>query len=215
MLDYDSVQTFADRVNAEVNRLDYVILNAGVNPHTFKKSKYGFEMGLQINLMSTTLLALLLLPKLKASRTSYFVPVLELVGSGTHARMSDLLPGTDDPERDQVQVYNTQEFFDTFGFVQQYSLTKLYLMYVQENLVRLTRDHAGRTYTYVVVVGPGPTHSGLGRDMQEQPAHIRAAFYLFSAMMKTAEQGSRTLVSALVQGDRVHGKFWQWDTIER
>ncbi|OOO13446.1 major facilitator superfamily MFS_1 [Aspergillus oryzae] len=217
MLDYTTIEAFASRVNQEVERLDYVVLNAGISPHAYKKSAYGFESGIQVNLVSTTLLSLLLLPKLLASKTDTFTPVLELVGSGTHQRMPQLLPETDNTEKDISEVYNSETSFRTFGFIQQYSLTKLFLMYVQWQLVKLVDDKvSGSPRVYVIVVGPGPTQSGLGRDFQEQSSlGVRVAVHTMNLLTKTAEQGARTYLSGLMLGEKGHGQFWQWDSVNR
>lgn len=216
MLDYGSIQAFASRVSQEVSCLDYVILNAGVSPQTYKKSRYGYEQAMQVNLLSNTLLALLLLPRLMASKTNDFTPVLELVGSGTHQRIPTLLPGTDDTKMDPIEVYNSEESFASIGFMQQYSMTKLFLMYAQWQLVNLVADpNTKKPRAFVVVVGPGPTQSGIGRDASGQPLAVRLAFSGMHMLMKTAEQGSRTYISGLMLGEQGHGQFWQWDSIDR
>jgi NAD(P)-dependent dehydrogenase (short-subunit alcohol dehydrogenase family) len=84
MMDYDSIKAFADRATRELERLDIACLNAGVAMIDFKQSQYGYERTLQVNLLSTALLALLLMPKLRASKTATFTPVLEIVGSSNH-----------------------------------------------------------------------------------------------------------------------------------
>ncbi|KAE8347300.1 hypothetical protein BDV24DRAFT_157594 [Aspergillus arachidicola] len=203
MLGYNTIEAFASRVNQEVERLDYVVLDAGINPHACKKSTYGFESGIQVNLLSTMLLALLLLPKLLASKTDIFNPVLELVGSGTHQRIPQLLPDTDHPDRDILEVYNSEASFKTFGWIQRYLLTKLFLMYVQWHLVKVVDDKvSGSPRVYVIVVGPGPTQSGLRRDFQQQSSlGVRVAVSTMNFMPKTAEQGARTYISDLMLGE--------------
>ncbi|KAB8276579.1 major facilitator superfamily domain-containing protein [Aspergillus minisclerotigenes] len=217
MLDYSTIESFASRVNQEVERRDYVVLNAGISPYAYKKSAYGFESGIQVNLVSTTLLSLLLLPKLLASKTDTFTPVLELVGSGTHPRMPQLLPETDNTEKNILEVYNSEASFRTFGFIPQYSLTKLFLMYVQWHLVKLVDDKvSGSPRVHVIVVGPGPTQSGLGRDFQEQSSlGVRIAVHTMILLTKTAEQGAHTYLSGLMLGEKGHGQFWQWDSVNR
>uniref|UniRef100_A0A8H7NMP2 Uncharacterized protein n=1 Tax=Bionectria ochroleuca TaxID=29856 RepID=A0A8H7NMP2_BIOOC len=216
MLDYDSIQAFASRVDKEVDRLEYVVLNAGISPHEFRESKYGFESALQVNLISTTLLALLLLPKLMESQTPFFTPVLELVGSGTHQRLRGLLPDTDNPDKDPLEVYNTRESFEAFGFLEQYSLSKLFLMYVQWHLMDLVEDESSDLVrAFVVVVGPGPTQSAITREFDNRSLLFRMAFSVVYLMMKTAEQGARVYLSGLALGARGHGRFWQWDSIDR
>ncbi|EXJ71099.1 uncharacterized protein A1O5_06092 [Cladophialophora psammophila CBS 110553] len=58
MADYDSVVAFANRCR-NLERLDFAILNAGVQISTFRRSeKTGHEMTLQTNYFSTVLLVL-------------------------------------------------------------------------------------------------------------------------------------------------------------
>jgi NAD(P)-dependent dehydrogenase (short-subunit alcohol dehydrogenase family) len=78
---FPSVQAFAERVNTELDRVDVVLLNAGVYGKEFRQSPEGWEGHLQVNVLSTALLACLLLPKLKASRRGEEIPHL---GIGTY-----------------------------------------------------------------------------------------------------------------------------------
>ncbi|OGM50850.1 putative short-chain dehydrogenases/reductase [Aspergillus bombycis] len=197
MLDYASIEAFASR------------------PPCLQGISLWIRIALQVNLVSTTLLALLLLPKLLSSKKDDFTPVLELVGSGTHQRIPQLLPDTDNPEQDILEVYNSEASFQAFGFIQQYSLTKLFLMYVQWHLVKLVNDDAGSPRVYVVVVGPGPTQSALARDFQDKSLGVRLAVNTLNLMSKTAEQGARTYLSGLMLGEQGHGQFWQWDSINK
>ena len=80
MDNFQSVKSFAERVESELERLDVALLNAGVVSRTFKLSPEGWEETLQVNVLATALLALLLLPKLRASKTPSSTPRL---GIGT------------------------------------------------------------------------------------------------------------------------------------
>ncbi|TID18581.1 short-chain dehydrogenase [Venturia nashicola] len=98
MLSYLSIKTFAAKANKSLERLDIVVLNAGimppapsVNPYSFRRksgyktSQYGWEETLQVNTLSTVYLALLLLPKLReTSATVNPAPVLEFVGCSVY-----------------------------------------------------------------------------------------------------------------------------------
>ncbi|TGJ82166.1 hypothetical protein E0Z10_g6612 [Xylaria hypoxylon] len=78
---YESIRAFADRC-AVLRRLDIVILNAGImkSPFTIVPiTKH--ETMLQVNYLSTALLALLLLPILKEKGGDTRPPVLTVVGS--------------------------------------------------------------------------------------------------------------------------------------
>ncbi|KAJ8111932.1 hypothetical protein ONZ43_g5507 [Nemania bipapillata] len=69
LADYDSIMAFAERCKRDLERLDIVILNAGLYKvaESFHPTT-GFEESVQINYLSNALLALLLLPILKTSR---------------------------------------------------------------------------------------------------------------------------------------------------
>ena len=81
---YASVKSFAARVN-ELERIDIAVLNAGVATERFEMSENN-EITITVNVISTALLTLLLLPVLRSSASSYKIePVISVVGSGVHA----------------------------------------------------------------------------------------------------------------------------------
>jgi NAD(P)-dependent dehydrogenase (short-subunit alcohol dehydrogenase family) len=66
---YRSVQSFANKCEAELPTLDIAVLNAGIGKTEFGRcEETKHEEDLQVNYLSTVLLALLLLPKLAASK---------------------------------------------------------------------------------------------------------------------------------------------------
>lgn len=83
MESYESIQSFTNR-SQTLPRIDIVILNAGVQKPSFTTvADTGHETTMQVNYLSTMLLAILLLPVLKSKKTagSARPPVLSLVGS--------------------------------------------------------------------------------------------------------------------------------------
>lgn len=64
MSTFADVKKFADHVK-EISTIDYVLLNAGMLPTSFRLGKEGFEESIEVNTLCTTLLALLLLPWIK------------------------------------------------------------------------------------------------------------------------------------------------------
>jgi len=67
-LDYSSfasVRSFAKELNETVPRLDFAVLNAGVANTKHVESKDGWSEDVQVNVISTGLLGVLLLPKLQ------------------------------------------------------------------------------------------------------------------------------------------------------
>lgn len=82
---FASIESFTKRVEQELPRLDVAVLNAGAMPKEYTLTAEGFETMLQINVVGTALLGLLLLPKLKASKSSERdTPHLVIVTSESH-----------------------------------------------------------------------------------------------------------------------------------
>jgi NAD(P)-dependent dehydrogenase (short-subunit alcohol dehydrogenase family) len=80
---FDSVKTFCARAQT-LNRLDVVIENAGIGTGKFELFE-GYESTITVNVISTFLMALLLLPKLRESATKLGItPHLTIVSSDAH-----------------------------------------------------------------------------------------------------------------------------------
>lgn len=78
---YQSVKDFAARANTELERLDVLLENAGVGMFEFTLQEED-EASIKTNVLSTTLLALLLLPKLRESAQKFdIVPRAVIVSS--------------------------------------------------------------------------------------------------------------------------------------
>ncbi|KAH1491363.1 hypothetical protein KXV64_008344 [Aspergillus fumigatus] len=78
---YDSVKTFAQKATTELDRIDAVIENAAVavSERVFAE---GHSMSVTVNVLSTFLLAVLILPKMRETAERYgIVPHLTLVTS--------------------------------------------------------------------------------------------------------------------------------------
>jgi NAD(P)-dependent dehydrogenase (short-subunit alcohol dehydrogenase family) len=122
---FTSVDEFARRVDRELPRLDIAVLNAGVLDQGYKVSPDGWETMLQVNLLSTMLLALLLTPKLKASRSETSRAHLTVVASTGHLDVMPRVPS--EGEGTMLQSYNKKE---GFAMMERYSLSKLFVMWV-------------------------------------------------------------------------------------
>jgi len=80
---YDNIKAFGERVKT-LPRLDAVIENAGKNTINFTEVA-GNESTITVNVVSTFLLALLVLPKLQeTARIHNIVPTLSIVSSEVH-----------------------------------------------------------------------------------------------------------------------------------
>lgn len=82
---FKSVRAFADRASSQLDRVDVLVENAGLDEGKFMLSEDGWERTLQINVLSTCMLAVLMLPKLRETAERFKVtPHLVVVTSDTH-----------------------------------------------------------------------------------------------------------------------------------
>jgi NAD(P)-dependent dehydrogenase (short-subunit alcohol dehydrogenase family) len=96
---YASVKQFCVKV-AELERIDAVVLNAGVGTPKFEIFEED-ESTITVNVISTVLLMLLVLPTLRASATKWgTVPALSVTGSAYHK--SATFPERDSPNSIEV-----------------------------------------------------------------------------------------------------------------
>lgn len=95
---FESVRAFCRRAEAELDRLDVVIENAGVAIGTYVECDGRFESTIAINVVSTFYMALLLLPVLRRSAARHNVePRVVVVSSDAHLFVRSIL------QRDHLQ----------------------------------------------------------------------------------------------------------------
>ncbi|KAF1942021.1 hypothetical protein EJ02DRAFT_376662 [Clathrospora elynae] len=204
MMSYDSVKAFAQRAN-ELEHLDMAVLNAGTRRIPFVQSKYGWEEDLQVNTLSTTLLAILLLPKLKESKQhTGKTAILEFVNSGLHQNAVVAPEVREEPSI--LDYYNQQEKFKEGS---QYKFSKVFLMYATQKLA----DKISSVDVVITSVCPGWVQTDLGRDHFFPGVFVLAFFFMF-LFMRTPAQGANMVLSGTTQGESVHGRFWQHDKIQ-
>lgn len=196
MESYDSVRSFAERC-ASLSRIDVAILNAGAIMPAYKTAKAtGHELTLQINYLSTALLALLLIPILKSKRDPRATkpPVLTLVGSDSAYSGSLNMEGPVIVQMD-----------DEKGFAQfpAYSRSKLLLTMFIGKLAELV-DPAD---VLINTSNPGMTSgTSLGHDSNAILKWLYNCIQYFLA--RSVEVGaSLYLDAALTRGAESHGKF--------
>ncbi len=87
---YESVRAFCARAQ-KLERLDAVVENAGIAVPTYEEFE-GMESTITVNVISTFLMALLLLPKLRADAAKYnTLPRLTIVASDAHEQVGGVL----------------------------------------------------------------------------------------------------------------------------
>lgn len=221
MSSYASIHGFVEKCN-KLTTIDNVILNAGVMMKEFDPSEHGWETTLQVNTLSTTLLALLLLPKLKEMREKLNSrPVLEFVTSDLYRNV--VMPGESDPEPDGMELYYfsdtpMQSYNTEIGFKgrEQYARSKFFLQCAIKQIARLAGKPAV-IHAIVICVSPGVCSTELGRAYA--PTGIKGLlFSLVKALFfRTSEQGARSLVSGAlttigeIELKGTQGGYWRND----
>lgn len=189
-----SVKAFATRATSELKRLDILVENAGIQTTEFSLIE-GHESTISVNVISTFLLGLLLLPKLKETATKFnTLPHLVVVSSDVHflsnlpERSSpSILDALNDPKNMNATRYNVSKLLEV-----------LFVRYLT------THQAAGPEYPVVInYVTPGFCESDLARDAPW--VLIKILQTLFWA--RSTETGAKTFVLASQAGKESHGQF--------
>jgi NAD(P)-dependent dehydrogenase (short-subunit alcohol dehydrogenase family) len=196
MESYDSVQNFARQAESSLSRLDIVILNAAVQSATFDIiHSTGHERLIQVNYLSTMLLAILLLPSLKNKSPKGEPGRLSIVSSGT-ARGAVLSGATGVPI---LKVLDDET--RPWKPVERYAVSKLlgHLF-----MVKLSQ-YVNPEDVVINLVDPG-----LVKDTNLQgfaPLPVAIYFYCFKGIFgRSLSIGASTYVDAIiVKGKDSHG----------
>ncbi|KAJ5613314.1 hypothetical protein N7510_006508 [Penicillium lagena] len=180
---YDSVKAFGLRATTELDRIDVLLENASVASLTWNIAEDNEQM-ITANVVSTILLAFLLLPKMRETAKKYSTrPNLTFVVSDAHMFI-------DFPEKDAPEgIFNHLKDKSKANLSDRYALSKLMEIFaVREMAERRPREEYPVT---INMLNPGLCESDLAREGGNLQMKI-----LKKALARTAEQGSRTLVHA-------------------
>ncbi|KFY40148.1 hypothetical protein V494_03621 [Pseudogymnoascus sp. VKM F-4513 (FW-928)] len=192
---YDSVKAFAKRA-AGLERIDALIENAGVAAFERTMAE-GHLLNITVNVISTLLLAVLLLPKLSEDAKKFgIVPHIAVVSSGVgfDAKADwDIIKGdplveVEKQENNGVKLYPVSKLLETVATRQLATLAPV-----------------SRTGVVININCPGSCKTDLGRHA---PPAFRAVLKESKDKYgRTAEDGSRTLLFGAVAGKESHGRF--------
>ena len=199
---FDSIDAFAKRVGS-LSRLDVAVLNAGVVPISFRLSEDGWETNLQINTLGTALLAILLTPKLQASRTAESPAHLVVVATTGHMDVQ-LKPA------DKEQLLHKYNKDIGAGMYSQHVSSKLFMMWVTRELAYRCVDSNGKPTVIINDVCPGACRSDVLKEYQGTLLSIGKGIFS-SVVLRPAEYGARVLVGASTLGEDSHGRWWSAD----
>ncbi|KIW67798.1 hypothetical protein PV04_07025 [Phialophora macrospora] len=189
---YDSVKAFADRAS-KLPRIDVLLENAGIAATKYSQAE-GHERTITVNVVSTFLLALLLLPKLKATARQFNTsPRLVIVSSEVHAwtKFAEWQQPTD-------QIFPTLDGEKTANMGERYPTSKL----LEVLVVRQLAPKLAGSGVALNMLNPGLCQSELSRESDSIVFDILKFF-----LARSTELGSRTLVAAAAAGPDSHGKY--------
>ncbi|MCJ1266666.1 hypothetical protein MMC22_006551 [Lobaria immixta] len=191
---YESVKQFAARVD-KLDRLDAIVENAGIATRNYILTEDN-ESTITTNVVSTFLLALLVLPKLRATATRFnVIPRLSIISSSVHE-------WTDLPERRSTNIFKTLNDKETAEMATRYPVSKLLeVLYARELAVHMTKSD--RPSVILNFVNPGLCHSDLAREAGW------GLYFIKLLAARSTEAGSRTLVAAGTAGTDSHGQYMQ------
>ncbi|MCJ1357020.1 MAG: hypothetical protein MMC33_007016 [Icmadophila ericetorum] len=192
---YASVKAFAKQAQS-LERLDALVENAGINSTKFEILEDD-ESTITTNVVSTFLLALLLLPKLQETATKFnTVTHLPIVTSEMH-----FVP--DFVERSAPQIFSALNDPKVANMSDRYPVSKLLeVLYGRELAARISaKSPGGKPSVILNLVNPGFCWSGLVKD---PPLAMTVVQYIIA---RTTEQGSRTLVSGACAASESHGEY--------
>lgn len=200
---YSSVVAFADRCNM-LERLDGIVENAGISTSQFSQAEEN-EITITVNVLSTFLLAILLLPKMRESAAQFdIVPHIAFVGSFVHfiAKHKDLTA----PAQGKILEFLNDPQKAHMG--DRYYLSKLMLILcIRELAAKLSEAERGHGRQLVVVnnVAPGWAKTELFRaEYETWPAPRKLAY---KVLARSGEEASRTLVHGISAGQETHGEY--------
>lgn len=177
---FESITAFQRRAEG-LDRLDIVILNAGVMKSKFIRSASGHELHLQVNYLSTALLSLLLLAPLKATA--------KLVGRSSHltAVISEMHMWTSFKQRSAPNIFEKLDDDNSFSS-DVYNVSKLLgILWIRELASKTTSSEV-----IINTVNPGLCWSKLHRDQEN------FGFTVFKRICaRTTAQGGHCLIDAV------------------
>ena len=189
---YDSVQAFAKRADRELPRLDVLLENAGLATDKFAVAE-GQERTVTVNVISTFLLALLLLPKLReTAKKNGTTSVLTIVSSEVHTftKLPEWKAGPN--------IFETLADEKISDMKSRYPVSKLLeVLSVREMAPKMKKENG----VVLNMMNPGLCHSELARN-------AGWTLWLMKLLLaRTTEVGSRTLVHASGAGWESHGEY--------
>ncbi|KAI1803531.1 putative short-chain dehydrogenase/reductase family protein [Daldinia bambusicola] len=194
---FQSVKGFAKKASESLDRIDGLIESAGIALDRISIAE-GYEMTITINILSTFLMAVLLLPKMsETARRFDTTPHLSIVVSAAGFSFKEPFDKVKD---DFLGKMNNPTNADMGS---RYPVSKLLQIFAGRHFAKLVPIE--RTGVAVNFVNPGLCKTGLsrhGRFLNRLPIVAMGM-----VLGRTPEMGSRTLLHGVVAGKESHGCY--------
>ncbi|PVF96003.1 NAD(P)-binding protein [Serendipita vermifera] len=202
---FESVKRFAKRCHDELERVDIFLENAGVGRGPWSVTKDGWETCLQVNVISTYMLAALMAPLLQktsklpdSNPATPLKPHLVIVASDVH-------PFARFPERNTSNILAALNDQANFSMVDRYNLTKLLNVILTRRLASSTFWSSGdysKDDIVVCCVNPGLCRTDLLRRISNIGRVI-----VYTLFGRPASEGAKNHVWACLTDEIPTGSY--------
>ncbi|KAH9241324.1 hypothetical protein K456DRAFT_1744973 [Colletotrichum gloeosporioides 23] len=191
---FDSVKEFAARAD-KLPRLDYVVLNASIA--TSKRTEAeGWESQVTVNVLSTFLLGLKLLPVLRRTGTTFNVTPKIVITASDASQMAKF------HERNDEDIYKALNV--NKSLTDRYNTTKLMQIIIARQMA-IAADASGKGKVQMTTLNPGLCATALFRNVPfPLTVVVKVGLKLFA---RSAEVGSRTIMAGAFAGEEAHGRY--------
>ncbi|KAK2032057.1 short chain dehydrogenase [Colletotrichum zoysiae] len=193
-LSFDSVKEFAARAD-QLPRLDYLLLNASIATNDRVEAE-GWESSLTVNVLSTFLLGLKLLPVLRRSGKTYNVTPKIVITASEASQLAKFR------ERNAENIYKALNA--NRSLLDRYNTTKL-MQVILGRQMAIAVDASDKGRVQVTTLNPGLCSTELFRNMAF-PLTIIVHIGL-KLLARSPEVGSRCLMAGAFAGDEAHGRY--------
>lgn len=213
MANTSSIARFAELIARDLDRVDAIILNAGVDLVSYRKAEpQGYEMTLMVNVVGTFLLAILIVPILRKSATEHQMsapPRISIVGSAVHffAKYELLLQASVSGEGILSYLSDENRWHGKIG-EDRYYLSKGMVQMLVRQLARRINDSAEKSGKPTVIVNaasPGYCRTNLFNESASVASRMG-----LKLIGRDADVGARAMVIGAIGqdgGDKSHGGY--------